>query len=155
LTQILLDSNLLLLWVVGNADTNFIRSNKRLKAFDERAYHLLCGEIEHASVLVVTPHILAEVSNLLDLKATPQKTPLAAQFKRMVLATTTLEIYQRSKELVNSRVFQRLGLSDCAISALDADIKVLTCDLDLYLYLCEIGRQERAINFSSLRDANY
>lgn len=100
----------------------------------------------------MTPHILAEVSNLLDLKSTPQKAPLAAQFKRMVMAATTIETYQSSKVLVNSRVFQRLGLSDCAIAALDADIKVLTCDLDLYSHLCEIGRQERASNFNHLRD---
>ena len=151
--RVLLDSNLLLLWIVGGANPQFIQSNKRLKAYSAVHFELLREQIKNAAELVVTPYILAEVSNPLDLKAIPNKKPLAEQFKRVACSARTVEIHQSSCELTHSLVFQRLGLSDCAIAALDADIVVLTADLDLYTHLCGLGRQHNAINFNHLRDS--
>jgi hypothetical protein len=142
-----------LLWIVGTANPEFIQSNKRLKAYGAGDFELLERKIGGASKLVVTPYILAEVSNLLDFKPAPNKQSLAAQFERVVCSDHTLEINQRSCELTHSPEFKRLGLSDCAIAALDADIVVLTADLDLYAHLCGIGRQDHAINFNHLRDS--
>jgi predicted nucleic acid-binding protein len=152
--RVLLDSNLLLLWIVGLADPKFIESNKRLKAYSAGDFELLTEQISGATELVVTPYNLAEVSNLLDLKPSRDKQPLADQFKRVVCSNRTVEIHQNTSEVTQSSHFQRLGLTDCAIAALDPDIVVYTADLDLYLHLCGLGRQENAVNFSCLRDSD-
>lgn len=151
--RVLLDSNLLLLWIVGGADRNFIESNKRLKAYGADDFELLNERIKGATKLVVTPYILAEVSNLLDLKPTSAKRPLAVQFKRVACADSTVEIHQNSCGVTHSAHFQRLGLSDCAIAELAPDIVVFTADLDLYTHLCGLGRQDNTVNFNHLRDS--
>jgi hypothetical protein len=64
-TRLAIDTQVLLLLVVGLVDRNFIANHKRLKQFDTNAFELLVCVIGDAEQIVATPNSLTEVSNLL------------------------------------------------------------------------------------------
>ena len=64
MSRVAIDTNLLLLLVVGETDRGWIKHHKRLGAYDIDAYELLVEIIRDISRVVVTPNILTEVSNL-------------------------------------------------------------------------------------------
>ncbi|MBT1427789.1 hypothetical protein [Dickeya dianthicola] len=64
----LIDTNLLLLVVIGSVDHgSFISSSKRLTDFTFDDYKMLMSYISKFQNFATTPYILTEVSNLLDL----------------------------------------------------------------------------------------
>ncbi|KAF0165241.1 MAG: hypothetical protein FD157_1593, partial [Rhodocyclaceae bacterium] len=63
-TPILIDTNLLVLYVVGTASRSYIEKHKRLTEFVVEDYDALLKLINNASAVFVTPHTLAETSNL-------------------------------------------------------------------------------------------
>ena len=64
---LLLDTNLLLLLFIGWSDTSLIKKAKTLSAYTEECYEPLQEFVSLNSFtsLLATPHIIAEVSNLL------------------------------------------------------------------------------------------
>ena len=150
LRPVLLDTNLLLLFVVGTADRAAIARHGRLKAHSPETFDLLLLLLEQASEIVVTPNTAAETSNLLRQGATGSlRHALSAHFA--VLLGRMREDYIRSSLAVEHRTFVRLGLSDAVISHLaDGDMAILTADLDLYLEAVKSGRD--AVNFNHVRE---
>lgn len=67
---LLLDTNLLLLYLVGGKDPQLIDGARRLNAYTEEDFDLLYEFIESNGFLqlVSTPHILTEVSNLVGVE---------------------------------------------------------------------------------------
>ncbi|MGR7374773.1 hypothetical protein ACU6Y6_08565 [Klebsiella aerogenes] len=64
----LIDTNLLLLFVIGSVDHgNFISTSKRLGDFTFDDYKTLISYIASFQNFATTPYILTEVSNLIDL----------------------------------------------------------------------------------------
>ena len=65
---LLLDTNLLLLLFIGGKDTSFIKKAKTLSAYTEEDYELLQEfvSLNRFTGLLTTPHIITEVSNLLQ-----------------------------------------------------------------------------------------
>lgn len=62
--RILIDANLLVLYVVGRASRDYIEKRKRLSEYVAEDYDTLLEVMSRADEVVVTPHILAEASNL-------------------------------------------------------------------------------------------
>jgi hypothetical protein len=64
---LLLDTNLLLLLFIGGKDISLIKKAKTLAAYTEEDYELLqeLASLNRFTVLLTTPHIITEVSNLL------------------------------------------------------------------------------------------
>ena len=60
-----IDSNLLLLLVVGRSSRDIIAKHKRLRQFTARDYDILLDLLDGTAQVFVTPHTLAEASNLL------------------------------------------------------------------------------------------
>ena len=111
--DLLVDTNLLLLGVVGNFDRRLI-GQKRLDLFTVEDLELLNQFILLAKRLITTPGILTETSNfaaqLIDEK---RRTEL---FQRFGFAITGFdERYERSAVICEQPVFLRLGLTDAAI----------------------------------------
>jgi hypothetical protein len=100
--------------------------------------------------LVVTPHVLTEVSNLLG-----QLAQSTCKLLRVGLAKVLENIDERSSpshRLAATTCFPRLGLTDAALIELaDQGILVLTDDLPLFL---EIDRKKRRVIYFThlLRD---
>lgn len=150
--QLILDTNLLVLFVVGTASRKYIGSHKRLKQFSEQDYDLLLQAIGAASEILVTPNTLAETSNLAKNISEPAKSEVMSVLGQII--SESPEIYVRSADAVQNREYIRLGLTDSAlISASTENTVLLTTDLGLYLALLDRGMN--AENFNHMRDASY
>lgn len=146
---ILLDTNLLVLYVVGTASREYIPKHKRLKEFTVDDYDLLLGKISLASSVLVTPNTLTETSNLAAYIGEPAKSAVF-QVLRSVIAESN-ETYIPSRTAAGRDEFIRLGLTDSAIiEASLHEVVLLTTDLDLYVAATSKGIP--AINFNHLRE---
>lgn len=147
-SRILLDTNLLVLLIVGTTSERLIPTHKRTRAYDCDSFRLLSALVGPPTALVTTPHILAETSNLLRQCAEPLRRQLSAAF--VAFANVLSESHLPARQVVGSRHFQRLGLTDAAVLELgSADTALLTDDLDLYLAAANAGLPCQ--NFSHLR----
>jgi hypothetical protein len=63
---LLIDTNLLVLFVVGSVNPNRIETFKRTSKYSPRDYDLLVRVMERWGSLYTVAHVLAEVSNLTD-----------------------------------------------------------------------------------------
>lgn len=129
---VLLDSNLLVLLVIGVVNKRWIGRHKRSRAFEPSDWELLLDLINQRPVLT-TPHILTEASNLLrsgGLKGEAEEQLMAA------LATffdNAREEHVPARDVSTNVVYLRLGLADAVIHSLARpDIELLTADFDLY-----------------------
>ena len=147
-TGLLVDTNLLVLYLVGQTNRSRISNFKRTHCFAPEDYDLLEWLIARFSQLVSTPHILTEASNLTRL-AGRELVELRSNFK--MVAERMVELYEPSKLVVSDPCFIQLGLTDAAIAR--QRLLVLTVDLDLYLLLEQRGVD--VINFNHIRTANW
>lgn len=148
---LLIDTNLLVLLVVGFASPNFIAGHKRTRTYSVADFETLKDVLSRASAVRTTPHILAETSNLALQFQDPGRTLIGEALRRLIAVST--ECLLPSAKAAHHASFRRLGLTDAGvIIAQDTDdgvVTLLTDDLDLYLESLRSGRQ--AINFAHLR----
>ncbi|MEQ1650826.1 MAG: hypothetical protein ABL898_19795 [Hyphomicrobiaceae bacterium] len=148
MSAIALDTNLLLLLVVGQATGAAV--GKRLKSFSDDDYQLLLEFVSNYDRLIITPNVATEVSNIWDFG-------LGGDWRRQVpvvlahVIQQSLEISKPSKDVVEDPEFARLGLADCAwLGVLDQETTLLTDDVALWNVASSRGF--RAVNFTSLRN---
>ena len=145
---VLLDSNLLVLFVAGMSSREYIGRHRRLRDYSEEDFDLLVEFIRPMSALVVTPNILTEASNLLSGIAEPARSHIADTFRQTMGSMD--ERFVQSTRAVEQREFPRLWLTDAAVLTELANSHVLlTADLDLYLAASQRGYS--AVNFNHLR----
>jgi hypothetical protein len=147
--QVLLDTNLLILWIAGETELRIIGAHKRLQIFREADYRLICRFIEQNGSQILILHVTTEAANLLAQIGGPFKMALRRTIRK--LTNEHPEIPVSSAAAVAPAEFLRLGLTDAAIlTGAGKDTTLLTRDLDLY-----IAAQKRGIlatNFEHLRD---
>jgi hypothetical protein len=146
---VLVDSNLLVLLLVGLVNKRRILQFKRTQSFTAQDFELLRNLISVLGTLIATPHVLAQLS---DLAALPGKElRIIRQLFRSIVHQIE-EPYDPSRVLVEDPLFERLGLTDAAIAmASSRGILVLTADLQLYLSLLHRGAD--ALNFNYIRQS--
>jgi hypothetical protein len=144
---LLIDTNLLVVCLVGRTNKRRIEVFKRTRSYTVQDYELLEDLIAEFRRLVTTPHILTETSNLTDLSG-PEMKRLRSFFRNYVdSADETMHI---SKLVIADPAFAHLGLADTAIAlASGTPMLVLTDDLTLWRTLTDRGID--AINFNHLR----
>jgi hypothetical protein len=136
------DTQLLVLLVVGTASKLYISRHKRLHAFTEADFALLIEILGKPPRLRATPNTLTETANLVDDIAGPARLHIVRTFGRIV--PTMSETYVPGARAVARPEFERLGLTDAAL--LDgslADATLLTADVLLYLAAVQAGRPAR------------
>lgn len=141
---VLVDANILLLYMVGGYDRKLIDIFKRTQTFNVQDYKLVAAFLSVFRSIVTTPNILTEVSNL--------SAQLPTQyFERFRLQIQVLnEAYVPSATASSERYFARCGLTDAGIMALAKDrFLVLTDDFRLSNVLAAIGVD--CINFNHIR----
>lgn len=148
--SLVLDSNLLVLLVVGLVDRQLILKHKRTRSFEPEDFDLLTQILSEYEEIVVTPNVMTEASNLASQVAEPN---LSAVRQRIaILAGSLREEYCPSAEATTLAPYLRLGLTDCALLALaGTQAPLLTTDLDLYLEAAKFNRLAK--NFNHLREA--
>ena len=110
---IFIDTNLLLLLVVGSADKDIIAKHKRLRGYTAEDYDTLLGLLDRFRQILVTPHTLAETSNLLAQHTDPERARLFEQLRFLIHECE--EVAVAGTVASNNSAFPRLGLTDAAL----------------------------------------
>lgn len=148
MNSVLIDTNLLLLLIVGLYDKNIIGIHKRTKGFTPEDYDLLIRQINGFNTLWITSHCLAETSNLL--KQTHKDQAVKLLYYLSQFCRTTRESHISKKYIFDNEAYLSLGVSDTGLVQKSKRVNcVYTVDLDLYIKLSNIG--QRVVNFNHLR----
>lgn len=149
--SVALDTNLLVLLVVGTLDRRLIPRHKRTRKFTPEDFDTLIDEIERYRRIVVTPNVVTETSNLL--KQTNETTAHRLLERLRQLLSSLSERFVTSIEAAAAPSFARLGIADAAtLHKPPAGSVLLTDDLPLYLEASRLGRT--AVNFTHLQARN-
>src|SRR6266487_2653089 len=147
---VLVDTNLLLLLLVGSIDHRMLDKFKPTAnhGFTASDYDLLCWIIDRFPRIFTTPHVLTEVSNWSERLKGDAGQLLVSQI--ILLSQRADEVYETSRKLVVRDGFREFGLTDTAISNLPSDrFLVLTVDFPLSVWLEKQGVD--VVNFTRLR----
>lgn len=146
---VMVDTNLLLLYVVGVTDPRVIETFKRTNRYTVEDFVILVEYIDKFSRRLTTPHILTEVSNFvgqLPDHLKPQGFDRLAAIAQVYLE----EHYLPAVMVTNSLAFRVFGLTDVGIGEVaQGQYLVLTDDFPLTVHLQ--GRGVDVLNFNHLR----
>jgi rRNA-processing protein FCF1 len=147
---VLVDANLLLLYIVGSYDLQRISRFKRTCQFQPSDFEFLARFMALFHRRVTTPSVLAEVSNLVSQMGEPARTECLASLAADI--ETLDERYDRSRDVAREESFLSVGLTDAAIQvvARAEGLLVLTDDYRLANRLLAEGLA--AINYNHIRE---
>jgi hypothetical protein len=150
--EVLLDSNLLVVLLVGLTDRQQVGCHKKTSAYSPEDYDLLVAHLKEFDRILVTPHVLAECSNLLRAVSEPLRTRLTVALGDFIGTEWLRENHVEARAPVKCAEFPRLGLTDAALLDIVSEARpLLTADLDLYLAALKRGG-DCAVNFNHLRE---
>lgn len=153
--DLLLDTNLLLLLTVGLVRPESV-GGRRLEQYTLSHFHILCETVISAGRVILTPHVLAETSNLI--KAALYGEPLRNALTVLMLdqlrfgdnsqSRVVLERPTPKVTLDRNDVY-RLGVADAGLlSAAAVERTVLvTADFDLYSRAMHQGIEAENFNY--------
>lgn len=148
-TRVFLDSNIILLLVVGRVDVELIGKHDRTKAFTVEGYHRLCGVLSKASALV-TPNTLTEASNLLGQHGEPVRSKLFQMLRNLIMESEEKEVSSKVASR-DEKNFLRLGLTDVVLlEAISPEAPLITVDRELWGIANKKKGEGSAINFTHL-----
>jgi len=146
-TGLVVDTNLLILLVVGSFNLLMIRQHKRTNQFTVDDFDRLQRFVESCDRLVTLPNVLTEVSNLLVPKSDATRRGLFDHFARLIQRTE--EIHVPSSIPAKHPLFHTFGLTDLAIAELSSQqYVVLTDDRKFSSFLAGLG--VNTLDFRSL-----
>jgi hypothetical protein len=131
--RILLDANLLLLWLIGTFQRTRIEVFKRTASFSTIEFDVLSSLLLEFRTIVTTPHVLTEVSNLANSLPENVKSAWFDHFSMRIAALE--EILEPASKIAQQTSFNPFGLTDAAIQHASVDTLVLTEDFRLSGYL--------------------
>ena len=152
--NLLLDTNLLILYIVGSIDPKLIGRHKRTNQFIPEDYRVLKELLRRFPRIVTTPNILTEVSNLLDQTVDRTARALQSILAALIEAQAFDERYVRSLDAITIQEFPRLGMADSSVIFL-AQEKHLVVTEDIHLYLALSHRGVETLNFNHVREAGW
>ena len=145
---IVVDTNLLLLYLIGRFDQTAITTFKRTNKYAPEDFALLFRLLGSFRRVLTTPHVLTEVT---DLAETFNRQRGFGFFRRLQSEIRAFaEHCLASKDVSSTHCFLEFGLADATLKELARqDRLILTDELPLYLHLA----RERlpVINFTHLR----
>jgi hypothetical protein len=151
--SVLLDSNLLLVLLAGSIHPGLFRRFKRVSDYTIDDYSLLVRLLSSFSVLLTTPHILTEVSNLANSLPEWYKPDWHEKFTLLVAseqrAPGLRERWVPATELSRMPEFSAFGITDAAVTNLASEALVVTADYRLSGVLRSQGIP--VLNFGDLR----
>lgn len=145
---VLIDTNLLLLLVVGIYDRRRIGSFKRTSTYSQKDFQRIGGIAKEFEVLWTTPNIMTEVENLgrqLQSREWPGfAKAVSGLFPKM------REEYVHSSHAIACHAHSRLGLTDCATLCFGKPFLLISDDFALYMEARRVGID--AVNYTHIRD---
>jgi predicted nucleic acid-binding protein len=151
-TSVVIDANLLVLFIAGRTDPDLIQRHRNLTAYDADAFDLLVETLAKYPKIALTPGTLTEASNLLRQIREPDRHRVTMVLGDFIRSED--EIYIPSRDASREVMFGRLGLTDAALLILARNnAALLSADNDLYLAASKEGIN--AINFAHLYEARF
>ncbi len=151
--NVLLDSNLLLVFLSGALGARFFARFKRVSDYKMADYELLVRLLKSFTVLLTTPHVLTEVSNLANSLPESYKqnwfSNLAALIASQQQPIGMREDWTPAADLVKSPDFAGFGITDAALCKLSGEALLVTDDYRLSGALKNRGIP--VLNFGDLR----
>jgi hypothetical protein len=146
---LLIDANLALLYLVGGYDLRLVGDGKykKLSKYCAEDYRLLFNLKNAFKKSVTTPHVLTEVSNLVN--DLPEQTKSACLKKFYETFVEIDELTIPSMDAAQRPDFHFLGLTDSALALVSDQFLIVTDDLRLVKKMNESGLE--ALNFTHLR----
>lgn len=135
--RILLDSNLLLLFMVGSFQRNRISTFKRTAQFSESQFDVLVQLMAQFNTVVTTPHVLTEVGNLANSLPENIKPFWCEHFASQT--AKLLELLEPAVDIMQETSFNPFGLTDAALHKASADTLLVTEDIRLSGFLRASG----------------
>ena len=132
---VIIDTNLLVLLVVGSASKDYIVKHKRLQDYTADDFELLGLLLAGFSDIILLPHVLAEVSSLARQIENPARSRTQDAFKKLIATATELPAQSVLATLRDE--FNDLGLTDamilhlCSLSINGIDPTLVTSDVVL------------------------
>lgn len=146
---VFLDTNLLVLYLVGSYDADFVSKFKRTSMYTKQDFLWLKEYSEKFSKIVVTPQVLAETWNLIE-KINEKK---FKEFVNSIMNTLYLmnEHYVEKDDILENDGFNYIGITDISVilAAKRMGCLVLTDDLRAYSYF--VANEVESININHLR----
>lgn len=149
MSSTLIDTNLLVLLVVGSTDRDLICRHKRTNnLFIPRDFDELTNLLSVSRELWVTSHCLAETSNLL--KQTDKVKAQSLLYNLAVYCGNAQESHIPKEMIFEYDNYLRLGVTDSGfVHSSERVSRSITVDLKLYIELSNLGRE--VINFNHVR----
>lgn len=145
---VLIDSNILLLHVVGSCDRRQIGEFKLTRNYTAEDFETLLTFLRHFKHVVTTQCILTEVSNHLGFLSSQRRKEFFESYSKQIQVLA--EPCTPSAELAAEPSFPRFGLTDTSVMHEAKNrFLVLTDDLPLFQYLNRLDVD--ALNFNYLR----
>jgi hypothetical protein len=146
--SLLIDTNLLVVLVVGLTDEIQVGSHKRTKAYTREDFLLIREMLDNYQELWITAQTVAECSNLLRQTNDNFSANLMETLSNIVSHAN--ESNMTSTVIFSEPCTLRLGITDGGIAKKSKRVTaLLTADLDLYL---EVDKASgNAINFNHIR----
>ena len=146
-TEVFIDTNLIVLLVVGSVDRRLINTHRRTRTFQSEDYDRLVNMIGPNRRVLVTPNVLTEASNLLK-----NSQDIRFLEKLRELIECSQEIVVTSTTAARNKGFIRLGLTDASLlEVVSAERPLITVDLALFTAASQKG-QEAAFNFTYIQN---
>ncbi len=134
----LIDTNALIILLIGVVDPNLFKTHKRTSIYEEQDFHDLIsfiGDIQH---LVVLPNVWTEVDNLLNGFNKSHKDKYVEELTNIIKLTT--EKFLESETATKSYGFFDLGLTDSLLLEYSSECELLiTSDSSLSDYAIANG----------------
>lgn len=154
--DLLLDSNVLVLFAVGQIRPDSV-GGKRLEKYTAAHFQTMCRIVAACKRVILTPHVLAESSNLIGLALyggamTNARALLMSDEWRVGSGesgdTTTLVEHHVPKTSVDTALALRLGVADAGLVAAAAATQsvVLTDDFQLWGQVISLGGEAENFN---------
>ena len=147
---ILLDTNLLTALLIGSLGKGEVERFKRTRQFTTKDTAELHKIAAGFGWICTTPHVVAEVSNLLDWLDDKRKS--AASRLLAAYVHNAKEVHVAAAEIVRSPIYCKLGITDAGLAMLakKENCTVFTADLPLYHYAANLGVE--IVNFNHIRN---
>ncbi len=114
-----IDTNALVLLIVGLMDKNLIQRHKRTSSYTKEDFNELSFLIKNPSLLIAPTNVWTEVDNLLNDFRGIHKSEYYLLLRNLIIKTT--EEYLASQDIIENKSFQTIGVTDSIL--LDLSIK--------------------------------
>jgi len=150
---IIIDTNIMLVYIVGTYDIEYIADFKRTAKYCADDYKFICHVLPYFNKKVITTHILTELSNL---SMQIQDNRLAGYFSAFrELLKEARENYINKDRILGLPLLPKLGVTDLAILEVVKKFKYLTFTDDFRMsgYIRSMGID--VLNLNDIRTVEW